>query len=71
MSWQFVYACVLASVVCMIETTFLVCMIETTFLNQSGPNLHEVFMGTKSQMSSKISKIRPVTPKFLPLNYWK
>ena len=42
MSWQFVHrACVHASV-----NSFLVSAIETTYLNQSGPNLHEVFMGT-------------------------
>ena len=31
---------------------FLVRAIETTFLDQSGPNLHEVFMGTSSWISS-------------------
>ena len=50
MSWQFVLRPL---------TSFLVNAIETTFLNQSGPNLHEVFMGTRSQMSSIMSKIRP------------
>ena len=65
MSWQFVRrACVRASV-----NSFLVSAIETTFLNQSGPNLHEVFMGTRSRMSSIVSKICPVTPGLLPLKY--
>ena len=45
----------------------LVSAIETTFLNQSGPKLHKVFIGTRSQMSSIMSKIRPVTPKLFAL----
>ena len=59
MSLQFVRrACVRAS-----DYSFLVSVIETTFLNQYGPNLHEVFMGTRSQMSSIVSEIGPVTPE--------
>ena len=62
MSWQLVScACVRASI-----NSFLVSSIETTFLNQSGPNLHEVFMATRSWMSSIISKIRPVTLELMP-----
>ena len=49
--------------------SFLVSAIETTFLNQSGPNLHEVFMATISRMSSIMSEIRPVTPELMPLKY--
>ena len=65
MSRQFVCpACVRASV-----NSFLVSAIETIFLNQSGPNLPEVFMATRSRMSSIMSKIRPVTPKLMPLKY--
>ena len=45
----------------------LVSAIETTFLNQSGPKLHRVFIGTSSQMSSIMSKIGPVTPKLFAL----
>ena len=45
----------------------LVSAIETTFLNQSGPKLHEVFIGTRSQMSSMMSKIHPVTPRLFAL----
>ena len=48
---------------------FLVSGIETTFLNQSGLNLHEVFMGTRSRMRSIVSKIHPVIPELLPLKY--
>ena len=40
---------------------FLVSTIETTYLNQSGPILHEVFIGTESRMSSIMSEIHPVT----------
>ena len=47
----------------------LVSAIETTFLNQSGPNLHEVFMATRSRMGSIMSDIRPVTPELMPLKY--
>ena len=47
--------------------SFLVSAKETTFLNQSGPNLHEVFMGTRSRMSSIVSEICPITPVLLPL----
>ena len=43
------------------STFFLVSTMETTFLNQSGPNLHEVFMGTRSRMSSIVCEIRLVT----------
>ena len=46
---------------------FLVSSIETTFLDQSGPNSHEVFMGTRSRMNSIIRKIRQVTPDLLAL----
>ena len=49
----------------------LVSMIENQFLSQSGPNLHEVFMGTRSRMSSIMSKIRPVTRKLFALEWWK
>ena len=56
--------CVRASV-----NSFLVSAIETTFLNQTGPNLHEVFMGTRSRMSSIMSEIHPVTPELMPLKY--
>ena len=45
----------------------LVSAIETTFLNQSGPKLHKVFIGTKSRMSPIMSKIRPVTTKLFAL----
>ena len=41
--------------------------IETTFLNQSGPNLHEMFMGTRSRMNLIVKEIRPVTPELLAL----
>ena len=42
--------------------------IETTFLNQSGPNLHEVFMATRSRMGSIMSDIRPETTLFMYVN---
>ena len=45
----------------------LVSAIETTFLNQSGPKLHKVFIGTRSRMSSIMSNIRPVTTKLFAL----
>ena len=45
----------------------LVSAIETTFLNQSGPKLHKVFIGTRSQMSVIMSKIGLVTPKLFAL----
>ena len=45
----------------------LVSVIETTFLNQSGPKLHKIFIGTRSQMSLIMSKILPVTPKLFAL----
>ena len=45
----------------------LVSAIETTFLNQSGPKLHKVFIGTRSWMSLIMSKIRPVTTKLFAL----
>ena len=45
----------------------LVSAIETTFLNQSGPKLHKVFIGTRSRMSSIMSKIRSVTTKLSAL----
>ena len=54
--------CVRASV-----NFFLVSAIKTTFLYQSGSNLHEVFMGTKSQMSLIVSEIRQVAPELLAL----
>ena len=48
--------------------SFLVSAIETTFLNQSGPNLHEVFMGPRSRMSLIVSEIRPViAPEILKI----
>ena len=49
----------------------LVSTIETTFLNQSGPKLHKVFIGTRSQMSSIMSEIRPVTLKLFALELLK
>ena len=65
MSWQFVrHACVRACIHASVNFV-LVSAIETTFLNQSGPNLHEVFMGTRSQMSSIVSEISPVTPRVI------
>ena len=45
----------------------LVSAIETTFLNQSGPNLHEVFMGIRSRRCLIMSEIRPVTPELLAM----
>ena len=45
----------------------LVSAIGTTFLNQSGPKLHKVFIGTRSLMSSIMNKIHPVTPKLFAL----
>ena len=60
-----------SSVVRASVNSILVSAIETTFLNQSGPNLHEVFMATRSPMSSIMSKISPVTPELMPLKYWK
>ena len=44
---------------------FFLSAIETTFLDQSEPNLHEAFMGTRSRMSSIMNEIRPVTPELL------
>ena len=62
MSLQFVRAsvrqCIRASVI-----SFLISAIETTFLNQSGPNMLEVFVATRSQMSLIMSEICPVTPE--------
>ena len=49
----------------------LVSTIETTFLNQSGPNVHKVFIGTRSQMSSIFSGIQPVTRKLFALELLK
>ena len=49
----------------------LVSAIETTFLNQSGPKLHKVFIGTRSRMSSIMSKILPVTRKLFALELLK
>ena len=49
----------------------LVGAIETTFLNQSEPKLHLVFIGTLSQMSSILSKIRPITQKLFALQLLK
>ena len=49
----------------------LVSTIDTTFLNQSGPKLHKVFIGTSSQISSIKSKIRPVIPKLFALDLLK
>ena len=49
----------------------LVSTIETTFLNQSGPKLHKVFIGTRSRMSLIMSKIGPVTPKLFALELLK
>ena len=46
---------------------FLVSGIETTFLDQYGPDLHEVFKGTRSWMSSIMREICPVTPELLAL----
>ena len=50
-----------------IAVLYLVSSIETTFLNQSGPKLHKVFIGTRSRMSSIMSKICPVTTKLFAL----
>ena len=41
----------------------LVSMIETQFLSQTGPELHKIFLGTRSRMS----KIRLVTGELLAL----
>ena len=60
-----------SSVVRASVSSFLVCAIETTSLNQSRPNLHEVFMGTRSRMSSIMSEIRPVSPKVIVLEILK
>ena len=49
----------------------LVRTIKTTFLNQSGPKLHEVFIGTRSQMSSIMSEIRKVALKLFVLEFLK
>ena len=48
---------------------FLVSPIKTTFLDQPGTYLLEVFMGTKSRISSIMSEIRPVTPELLALKH--
>ena len=61
-----VHPCIRTSV-----NSFLVSAIETTFLNQSGPKLHKVFMGTRSRMSSIVSEIRPVTQKLFALELLK
>ena len=50
MSWQFVCCVGVPSI-----NFFLASAIETTFLNQSGPDLHEVFMGSRSWMRSIMS----------------
>ena len=50
-------------------TFFLLARGETTFLNLSELNLQEVFMGTRSRVSSIVSEIRPETPELLPLKY--
>ena len=44
---------------------------ETTFLSQSGPKLHKVFIGTRSQMRSIMSEIRLVAPKLFALELLK
>ena len=49
----------------------LVSAIETTFLNQAGPKLHKVFIGTRSRMSSIMSEIGQVTPKLFALELLK
>ena len=49
----------------------LVSTIETTFLNQPGPKLHKVFIDTRSWMSSRMSKIGPVTQKLFALELLK
>ena len=51
----------------------LVDVIETTFLNQSGPKLHKVFIGTRSRMSSIISEIHihVITRKLFALELLK
>ena len=49
----------------------LVNVIKTIFLNQSGPKLHKVFIGTRSQMSLIMNKLRPVTPKLFALELLK
>ena len=45
----------------------LVSVIETIFLNQSGPKLHKVFIGIRSQIGSIMSKTRLVTLKLFAL----
>ena len=49
----------------------LVSRIETTFLNQSGPKLHKIFIGTRSWMSSIKSEIHLVTRELFPLELLK
>ena len=49
----------------------LVSAIETTFLNQSGPKLHKVFIGTRSRMSLIMSEICLVTQKLFVLGLLK
>ena len=58
-----------SSVVRASVNSFLVSAIETIFHNQSGQNLQEVYIGTRSRMSSIVSEIRPVTSELLPLKY--
>ena len=54
-----------------IAVLILVSAIETTFLNESGPKLHKVFIGTRSQKSLIKSEIRLVTLKLFALELLK
>ena len=49
----------------------LVRAIGNTFLNQSGPKLHKVFIGTRSRLSLIMSEIFLVTPKLFALELLK
>ena len=60
----------LASELLKIAVLNFVSVIETWFLNQSGPNLHEVFLGTRSRMNSIMSKICQVTRELLIIAVW-
>ena len=58
--------------VCACVNFFLVRAIETTFLNQSGPNLHEVLMGIRSQMCliNPPSSSRVIGPEILKITFF-
>ena len=49
----------------------LISKIETTFLNQSGPKLHKVFIGTRSRMSLIMSEVFLVKLKLFALELLK